>query len=218
VIRTVFVAACLALGLSAQASAAPVVIAPPASGAADPALAAVIDTLVKAAEARDFAPFEAAMTPEATASYGGDVGPAGFKAVYDVDSPQSPFWPAFLAAAKLGGVSEQDDLYTLPYTAGALPDEADPYLSVIAIGDRTALYAEPRPDAKVIADVTHQLLEQVDVEPEDYEKTGPDYIHVKVEAGTGYVKVTEARSPLDYRAVFQKIDGAWKLVAFVAGD
>ena len=89
---------------------------------------------------------------------------------------------------------------------------------MIAIGERTLLYAEPKEGAAVIADVTHQLLEQIDIEPADLERTGPDYVHVKADAGTGYVKISEVRSPIDYRAVFQKIDGAWKLVAFVAGD
>jgi len=36
--------------------------------------------------------------------------------------------------------------------------------------------------------------------------------------GEGYVRVSETRSPLDYRAVFELVDGKWKLSAFVAGD
>ena len=211
-------AALLAAVLALPVAAAPVVIAPPESGKADAALNAVVNTLVTAAEAQDFAPFEAVLTPEATASFGGDYGPEGFKRAYGIGEAGSPFWPEFLKAARLGGVFLEDDLYTLPYTAGDLPETADPYLSVIAIGDKTLLYAEPTEGAAVIADVTHQLLEQIDIEPADLERTGPDYVHVKADAGTGYVKISEVRSPIDYRAVFQKIDGAWKLVAFVAGD
>lgn len=217
-IRTFIAAAAVALTLAAPVRAEPVIIAPPDSGKADAALNAVVETLIKAAEAQDFAPFEAVLTPEATANFGGDEGPEGFRRAYGIGEPGSPFWPEFLKAAKLGGVFLQDDLYTLPYIAGALPETADPYLSVIAIGDKTLLYAEPKEGASVVADVTHQLLEQIDIEPADLEKTGPDFVHVKADAGTGYVKVAEVRSPLDYRAVFQKIDGVWKLVAFVAGD
>lgn len=217
-IRKLIAIAALTAGLALTAAAAPVVIAPPESGKADGALNTLVETLVKAAEAEDFAPFEAAMTPDATASFGGDYGPEGFKSAYGIGQPGSPFWPEFLKAARLGGVFLQDDLYTLPYTAGDLPETADPFLSVIAIGDKTLLYAEPKEGAAVIADVTHQLLEQIDIEPADLEKTGSDYVHVKADAGTGYVKVSEVRSPIDYRAVFQKIDGVWKLVAFVAGD
>ena len=217
-IRRLFAAAVVTLGLALPAFAAPHIIAPSDAGKADAALNAVIETLVKAAEAQDFAAFEAVMTPESTASFGGDEGPEGFKRAYGIGEPESPFWTAFLEAARLGGAFLQDDLYTLPYTAGHLPETADPYLSVIAIGDKTLLYAEPKEGAAVVADVTHQILEQIDIEPADLEKTGPDFVHVKADAGTGYVKIGEVRSPLDYRAVFQKIDGVWKLVAFVAGD
>ncbi len=217
-IRTVLAAAALALCLAASASAAPMIVAPPESGPADASLGALLDTLIKAAEAKDFAPFEAALTPTATASFGGDEGPEGFKRVYGVDRPDSPFWPEFIEAAKLGGAFLQDDLFIVPYIAARIPEEADPYLSVIAIGEKTLLYAEPKEGAATLADVTHQVLEQIDIEPADLEKTGPDFIHVKAEAGTGYVKVAEIRSALDYRAVFEKVDGAWKLTAFVAGD
>lgn len=217
-IRTILAAAAMAFVLAAPARAEPVIIAPFESGKADPALNALLVTLVKAAEAMDFAPFEAAMTPSATASFGGDEGPEGFKRAYGIGQPDSPFWPEFIKAAKLGGVFLQEDLFTVPYTSGDLPEIVDPYINVIAIGDKTLLYAEPKEGANVVADVTHQLLEQIDIEPADLEKTGPDYLRVKADAGEGYVKVGEFRSPLDYRAVFQNIAGEWKLVAFVAGD
>jgi len=35
---------------------------------------------------------------------------------------------------------------------------------------------------------------------------------------TGYVYGRYVRRPLDYRVAFNKIDGAWKLTAFVKGD
>lgn len=217
-IRTVIAAAALALALAAPVRAEPVVIKPFGNWHDDAPLAQLLAKLVMAAGAEDFRPFEAAMTPDATASFGGDTGPEGFRRVYGIGQPGSPFWGEFYEAVRLGGVFAQDDLFIVPYTSGDLPDEADPYLSVIAIGDKTLLYAEPKPDAKVLGDVTHQLLEHIDIEPADMEKTGPDYLHVKADAGTGYVKAGEVRSPLDYRAVFQKIGGVWKLTAFVAGD
>ncbi len=216
-IRTLIAAAFLSAALAAPAFAEPTIIQP-LSDRSDADLDALIAGLTKAAEAKDFAPFEAALTPEATASFGGDVGPEGIKRVHGVDQPDTKFWDEWLKAAKLGGTFVQAEIYVLPYTAGELPESADPFLSVIAIGDKTLLYKEPKEGAAVVADVTHQLLEQLDIEPAELEKTGPDYIRVKADAGEGYVKVAEVRSPLDYRAVFEKIDGVWKLTAFVAGD
>jgi hypothetical protein len=215
--RTVFAAVAVAILLAAPAMAAPVIIAPP-SEHQDADLDALVMTLAKAAAAKDFAPFEAAMTPTATASFGGDEGPAGFRRAYGVDQPDSPFWSEWAKASALGGTFEESEIYVLPYTSSALPDDADPYSSLIAVGEKTALYDAPKADAKVIGDVTHQLLEQLDVEPADLEKTGPDFVHVKADMGEGYVRIAEVRSPIDYRAIFEKIDGKWKLTAFVAGD
>lgn len=217
-IRAFAAAAVFALALAAPALAAPQIVAPVDAAKDDPELAALFETLTRAAEARDFAPFEAAMTADATASFGGDEGPEGFRRAYEIESPDSPFWSAFTEALALGAVEAEPGLVYAPYLAGTLPDDADPYLSVVAIGAKTLLYAEPKEGAAVVADVTHQVLEQIDIEPADLEKTGPDYVHVKADAGTGYVKAGEVRSPLDHRAVFQKIDGTWKLAAFVAGD
>lgn len=217
-IRTILAAAALILALAAPVRAEPVVIKPFGNWHDDAPLARLLAKLVMAAGAEDFNPFIEAMTPDATASFGGDVGPEGFKRVYGIGQLNSPFWNEFYEAVRLGGVFIQADLFIVPYTSGDLPETADPYLSVIAIGKQTLLYAEPKEGAKVVADVTHQLLEQLDIEPADLEKTGPDYLRVKADAGEGYVKVDGVRSPLDYRAVFQKIAGEWKLVAFVAGD
>lgn len=216
--RISLAAAALALGLAASAAAAPLVIKPTDAAKDDPELAGLLDTLVKAAEARDFAPFEAAMSPDVVASFGGDEGVAGFRAAYDIASPDSIFWAEFMEAAALGGVMLQPDLFYAPYLAGALPEEADPYLSVVAIGEKTSLYKEPSDDADIVADVTHQVLEQADITPEDLAKTPEGWLRVKADAGEGYVKDAEVRSALDYRAVFSKVDGRWLLVAFVAGD
>jgi len=216
-IRPLAAATIIALSLGGPVMAEPTIIEP-VSDRQDADLNSLIATLDKAAEAKDFAPFEAALTPTSTASFGGDEGPEGFRRSYGIDQPDSLFWAAWLEAAALGGTFVQTDLYVLPYTAGELPDNADPYLSIIAVGDRTLLYAAPKEGAKVLGDVTHQLLEKLDIEPADMEKTGPDYLRVKADMGEGYVRVSETRSPLDYRAVFELVDGKWKLSAFVAGD
>ena len=36
--------------------------------------------------------------------------------------------------------------------------------------------------------------------------------------GTGYVTAPEFRSPIDYRARFEKRDGRWRMIVFIAGD
>lgn len=217
-IRNALAALALSLALAAPAVAAPVIIAPVDASRNDPQLAGMLRVLVAAAEARDFSPFEKVLSPQAVANYGGDEGVDGFKRGYHIEDPNSPFWDAFAEAVKLGGVFLQDDLYTTPYTSGDLPESADPYLTLVAIGPKTLLYGAPSDSAPVVADVTHQLLEQADIEADDLARTPEGWVRVKADAGEGYVKQAEVRSPLDYRAVFQKTGEGWKLIAFVAGD
>ena len=66
--------------------------------------------------------------------------------------------------------------------------------------------------------LTRMWLEQADIEADDLARTPEGWVRVKADAGAGYVKQAEVRSPLDYRAVFQKTGEGWKLIAFVAGD
>jgi hypothetical protein len=42
---------------------------------------------------------------------------------------------------------------------------------------------------------------------------------VKTEDGeSGYVAARDVRSPIDYRAAFEKVDGRWMMTFFVVGD
>jgi hypothetical protein len=34
----------------------------------------------------------------------------------------------------------------------------------------------------------------------------------------GYVRSEDIRSPIDYRAAFQRVGGRWRMTAFIAGD
>lgn len=208
-------AACFVLSAPAAART----LEPVDESAKDPQLAALIATLVKACDEKDFAPFEAALSPDAIASFGGDAGPQGFKDAYGLPDPNSPFWAEFKAAVTMGGVFMDETTYGAPYAYAAWPEDLDSFEYVVAIGPKTALYDKPADGAKEIADVTHMFLEVIQKEPDT---TPEGWVHVKP-AGTkgakaGYVKYAEIRSPLNYRAVFQKTENRWWLGAFVAGD
>jgi hypothetical protein len=47
----------------------------------------------------------------------------------------------------------------------------------------------------------------------------PGWRHVRTLGGlNGYVKQEFVRSPIDYRAGFEKKRGVWKMIAFIEGD
>lgn len=210
------IAACLLILLPATASAR--TLKPADEAARDPQLAALIETLVRAADAKDFAPFEQAISPNAIASFSGDMGPQGFRDAYAIDDPNSPFWAEFKAAVTLGGAFMGDAEFAAPYVYANMPEDLDSFAHVVAIGPKTSLFAKPKDDAKIIADVTHQILDLVDTDPEDPSTAPQGWIKVKAKKKLGFVKAAETRSPLDYRVVFQKTANRWWIGAFVAGD
>ena len=51
------------------------------------------------------------------------------------------------------------------------------------------------------------------------ERKKPEWRKVRTLGGlSGFVKTEFVRSPIDYRAGFEKKRGVWKMVAFIAGD
>ncbi len=198
--------------------AKPRTLAPVDQSANDPQLVELIAVLVKACDEKDFKPFEAAISPDAIAGFDGSEGVAGFKAAYGIDDPNTTFYADFKAAVTLGGAYLDETTYGAPYVYAAWPEDIDSFEFTAAIGEKTQLYAKPSEDSRVLADVTHQLLQVIEEAP-DASGAAPDgWIHVTANERHGYVKRSETRSPLDYRAVFQKTANRWWLGAFVAGD
>ena len=215
-LRLVALAACLLMLVPPTVSAR--TLKPADEAARDPQLAALIETLVRAADAKDFAPFELAISPNAIASFDGEPGPTGFRIAYAIDDPNSPFWADFKAAVSLGGAFMGEGEFAAPYVYANMPEDLDSFAHIVAVGPKTSLYAKPQDGAKIVADVTHQILELLDTDPEAATVPPPGWIRVRAKGKQGFVKTIETRSPLDYRAVFQKTANRWWLGAFVAGD
>ena len=188
----------------------------------DPKLAELIATLSKACDEKNFKPFEEAISPEAMASFGGDTGVQGFKDAYGIDDPATTFYANFKAALALGGAFVDESTFGAPYVYVNWPEEVDSFGFVAAIGAKTAMVEKPAEGAKELDDVTHMVLEVIEDEPGTKDAAPEGWVHVKLAAKLGakggYVKASEVRSPIDYRAVFQKTENRWWLGAFVAGD
>ena len=208
--------AVLLFAVAPPVSAAPRTLEPVDELAKDPELAKLIATLLKACDDKDFKAFEAAMSPDALASFGGDAGPAGFRTVYGIDDPDSPFWDDFRAALLQGGAFIEDGLYAAPYVYAKWPEDIDSFEYVVATGDKTTLYAKPDASSKALADVTHQFLR---LPGDDSGANGPEgWMAVTADGVAGFVKIAETASPVGHRAIFQKTVNRWWLGAFVSGD
>ena len=83
------------------------------------------------------------------------------------------------------------------------------------------LREKPTAGAVVITTLSYNVV-KVDYENSvKLKNSDTEYDWLKVETlggKKGYVKADYVRSPIDYRAVFEKKRGVWKMTAFIAGD
>lgn len=108
-------------------------------------------------------------------------------------------------------------MFFAPYTYFAeLPGGIGAYDVVTVVGERVNVRARPNPKAEVIAKLSHKVVKV------DWGKAGPrnqTWTKIKLPDGrSGYVLAKYARSPVDYRAGFVKVNGRWMMRVFVAGD
>jgi hypothetical protein len=81
------------------------------------------------------------------------------------------------------------------------------------VGTNVRLRQAPRLDAPIITAVSHAIVRVVD------EVEGRLWTRVQLGDGrSGYVWHAYVRRPTDYRALFNLIDGRWRLTAWVSGD
>lgn len=111
------------------------------------------------------------------------------------------------------GCAIDGERYIMPYMF-ARTGERDPFDTFVAAGTGIALRAAPRAGGWLVTRLSWEMLSLVP----DAMNSG-DWVHVRTDAGrTGYVHRSLVRSPVDYRAIFEKSVGGWRMTAFLAGD
>lgn len=147
-------------------------------------------------------------------SFGGNDGIAEFKNVWEIDSPDSRVWFRLGTVLALGGTFEENGTFVAPYTFSRWPKEFDAFDHIAVIGSNVRVRSVPRRDAPVLTRVSFCILETL---PPKQSNGG--WVAVRLPDGqTGYIAEKFARSPIDYRAIFQKQEGGWRLIVFLAGD
>ena len=173
--------------------------------------------LVAAVEAKDTAYLLSITSPEVAVGFGGEPNTVEeFAKEWKLDSPDSEFWDVFGKVISLGGAFQTfrgQRQFCAPYVTGSWPVDVDSfeYAAIIAGGVR--LRAQPDQDASILGGLSFNLVK---IEEWTSDRT---WAKVTTDNGvTGYVSGKYVRSPIDYRAFFQQVDGRWQLTAFVAGD
>jgi len=213
---------------AAMALAGPLRAVPVDEGAQDPGFAAYRARLLQAVVARDI-PFILSQTsPRVDLSFGGGGGHDDFRARlvvdpdtlsddyrYQADEMRESYWAALEAVLRMGGRFEAGRAaFWAPYTWTApLPDDYDAFETYFVTGESVALRDRPIRYGRVVARLTHDIVRTV------AGGEGTRYLRVRLADGTtGYVHEDYLRSPIDYRAGFERKGGVWLMTTFIAGD
>jgi len=220
--KTFFTLILLAFSISAQER----YLKPVDEAHLDPSFLAFRTKLISAVERRDVEHIYSVLDPKIELSFGGDAGVRDFKRMWRLHQKSSPFWAEFGAVIKNGGRFDIDDagrrrgVFAAPYTHTSFPEDLDSFEYSAIFGTDVNLRKEPNVRADVVAKLSHNIVR---IEPETLPKSGkseyPGWFRIKTLGGLeGFVKAEFVRSPIDYRAVFEKKRGRWVMVAFIAGD
>ena len=181
--------------------------------------------LIAAAERRDAAFVLSILDPKIELSFGGHSGIKDFKEMWKIDRSDSKFWSEFLPVIKNGGsflrqAGKRTGMFLAPYTFESFPEDLDAFEHQVIFGSDVNLRERPSPDSTVVAKLAYNVVKIDD--SATVMKVGTenaDWYRVETLGGLkGFVKAEFVRSPIDYRAGFEKKRGLWKMVVFIAGD
>lgn len=193
--------------------------APQDTCAKDAAFVTYRQKLQAAVTAKNFDQLKPLLDPAIKLDFGGGAGADEFgKRLASGDGSDrdgGPQWPELAEVLTLGcSLGADGAAASMPYYFDNLGDR-DAFATMLPRRNGINLYKA----GEVNADVTKKLGWDV------LTMVGPanakdDYVSVKLDDGTtGFVARADARSALDYRALFNKsADGNWLMTAFIAGD
>lgn len=181
--------------------------------ASDRSLVAFRAELKRTVAQRDAKALDAILADNVMADFDGGRGRGEFARIWNLEEPKtSPIWPELEHVLGLG-CSMAHGTPVIPYMAEAFASEDDLFDKMVVVRLGAKLRDHPNEGARVIANLNDHVLEV----GEESQVNG--WVKAKMADGRrGYVRRNQLRSPLDYRATFEKIGGAWRMTSFVAGD
>lgn len=199
-------------------------VKPVDEAAKDASFLAFRTKLIAAAKRRDAKYILSILDKNITNSFGGDGGIEEFKKRWKIKSPTSEFWSEFLPVITNGGKFFKGDgvknnFFTAPYSFQAFPDDLDAFTYSVIFGNNVNLRSKPKMNAPVIGKLSYNIVEITESIADKKNAEKAVWYEIKTLGGKrGFVKAEFVRSPIDYRAGFEKKNGKWKMTYFVAGD
>lgn len=196
-------------------------VVPVDEAAKDPSFVQFRDELRAILARRDTKALLATLDPTMKFSFGDQRGLDAFRAMWKPDAPDSKLWQKLDEVVALGGSwsTEGPKRFVAPYVYANWPEASDSFENVVAVCQAVPVREKAKATATTIARLDYQVVK---IGPNDPIRKGgkdPAWREVVLPDGrSGWIESKCVRSPIDYRAAFEKKNGAWKMVFFVAGD
>lgn len=167
--------------------------------------------VIEAVQLRDADALAALADPDIRLDFGGGSGVAELRK--RLADPNLHLWDKLAELLALGCAPSEGGGIVMPWAFGQEIGDTDPYSAMLVTGEDVPVLAEPRAGAKVVAQISWDLVEQTDLE------TGAKFQPVALGSGEkGYIASDKLRSLLDYRLLAISRDGRWRITALIAGD
>jgi hypothetical protein len=134
------------------------------------------------------------------------------------ETPDSDLWEVLRFLLTHGGAFSKDGTFVAPYIFSSFPerppDDDESYRYGAVIEDNVILRSKPDAKASGVATLSYHVVKQLD---EDGLPMG--WMKVANTDGTaGYIPDSLYRNVIDYRTIFEKKNGAWRMTMLLAGD
>jgi hypothetical protein len=168
------------------------------------------ERLVEAVRLRDADALAALANPNISLDFGGGGGTAQLKQ----DLTENPeLWRALDQLVTLGCAANGQGGLTIPWLFDQDIGDADPYASMLVMGEDVPVHATAAASSDEIATVSWDLVEALSYDPDQPMQ------NVKLPDGReGFIAADKLRAVIDYRLLASKVDGEWKIEALIAGD
>jgi hypothetical protein len=196
----------------------------------DPSFLVFRKELITAIERKDLQFVQSILDPGIRNTFGDDGGVKEFFEIWKPEQPDSPLWTGLKIILSMGGTFEEYEgkrSFCAPYVFSAwerieknLPDADSAFTHAAIVGENVELRRSPDAAAEVVATLAYDVV-KVDYEKSIRERNKETFAWVKLttlDGKDGYVLAQHVRSPIDYRACFEKSGDRWRMTALIAGD
>lgn len=188
--------------------------------AQDPSFVSFRKSLEAIVEHKDLKGLHASLAKDVLNNFGGGKGVDAFNSAWKPHDEHSAVWPALAGVLKLGGYFDSKTVFSAPYVYAAWPDDLDNFNFVAVTSADAVIRKAADPKSAVVRKLDYDVLEVIQSESMPQHEAGPDnWEEVKDRKGNrGFILVRDVRSPLDFRATFEKRNGKWVIASFVSGE